>query len=204
MRYTKHLTLAVCLLFAGCSEPGDSTEPVAIVEEPQELPELKKLEFGRDFVLTDQNGERFDTVTLRGKLIFLFFGYTTCPEACPMTLSKIARVDALLGEIGERVQTVYVSVDPERDTVEKVREYLSYYDLPVVGLIGTVEEIKDVADDFGVYYSKSEEETALGYLVDHTTLVYMIDPNGTLRYLSHPDDSPEVLAALVRMVLAEG
>ncbi|MBS12678.1 MAG: SCO family protein [Gemmatimonadetes bacterium] len=204
MRYTKHLTLAVCLLFAGCSEPGDSTEPVAIVEEPQELPELKKLEFGRDFVLTDQNGERFDTVTLRGKLIFLFFGYTTCPDACPMTLSKIARVDALLGEIGERVQTVYVSVDPERDTVEKVREYLSYYDLPVVGLIGTVEEIKDVADDFGVYYSKSEEETALGYLVDHTTLVYMIDPNGTLRYLSHPDDSPEVLAALVRMVLAEG
>ena len=124
MRYTKHLTLAVCLLFAGCSEPGDSTEPVAIVEEPQELPELKKLEFGRDFVLTDQNGERFDTVTLRGKLIFLFFGYTTCPDACPMTLSKIARVDALLGEIGERVQTVYVSVDPERDTVEKVREYL--------------------------------------------------------------------------------
>ena len=122
MRYTKHLTLAVCLLFAGCSEPGDSTEPVAIVEEPQELPELKKLEFGRDFVLTDQNGERFDTVTLRGKLIFLFFGYTTCPDACPMTLSKIARVDALLGEIGERVQTVYVSVDPERDTVEKVRE----------------------------------------------------------------------------------
>ena len=85
-----------------------------------------------------------------------------------------------------------------------MREYLSYYDLPVVGLIGTVEEIKDVADDFGVYYSKSEEETALGYLVDHTTLVYMIDPNGTLRYLSHPDDSPEVLAALVRMVLAEG
>ncbi|HAA74237.1 TPA: SCO family protein [Candidatus Latescibacteria bacterium] len=204
MRYTKHLTLAVCLLFAGCSESGDSTEPVAIIEEPQELPELKKLEFGRDFVLTDQNGERFDTATLRGKLIFLFFGYTTCPDACPMTLSKIARVDALLGEMGERVQTLYVSIDPERDTVEKVREYLSYYDLPVVGLTGTVEEINDVADDFGVYYSKSEEETALGYLVDHTTLVYMIDPNGTLRYLSHPDDSPEVLAALVRKVLAEG
>lgn len=193
--------MCVVLIAAACS----GQDEVAIVETPPdtELPELKKLEFGRDFVLTNQDGEAFDTASLRGKIIFLFFGYTTCPDACPMTLSKLARVDALLGDDSDRVQTVYVSVDPERDTVDKVKEYLSYYSLPVVGLTGTAEEIKSVAGDFGVYYAVSEEETAAGYLVDHTTLVYLIDGNGTLRYLSHPDDSPEVLAALVRKILAE-
>ena len=165
---------------------------------------MKNLEFGRDFVLTNQDGQVFDTSTLRGKLIFLFFGYTTCPDACPMTLSKLARVASLLGQEEDQIQIVYVSVDPERDTVEKLKEYLSYYQLPVIGLTGTAEEIKSVAGDFGVFYSKSEEETAMGYLVDHTTLIYLVDGKGSLRYLSHPEDSPEVLAGLARKVLGEG
>jgi protein SCO1/2 len=196
----------VALSTMACGE-SQNDSPALEVEQPEsviELPELKRLEFGRDFVLTDQDGKSFNTATLRGKLIFLFFGYTTCPDACPMTLSKLARVNAMLGEDGERVRTVYVTVDPERDTVEKMKEYLSYYTLPVVGLTGTVEEIASVAGDFGVYHSRSEEETAAGYLIDHTTLVYMIDSDGTLRYLSHPEDSPEVLVGLVRKVLAEG
>ncbi len=181
-----------------------STGEDEAIAEIADLPELKRLEFGRDFVLTNQDGVSFDTATLRGKVILLFFGYTTCPDACPMTLSKLARVNALLRSKGEQVQTVYVSVDPERDTVEKIKTYLSYYTLPVVGLTGTVEEVASVAGDFGVYHSRSEEETAAGYLIDHTTLLYMIGPDGTLRYLSHPEDSPEVIAALIRQVLAEG
>ena len=198
--------MVVALVTCACAEPNqsDAIREGATFETPAELPELRKLEFGRDFVLTDQHGASFDTATLRGKLIFLFFGYTTCPDACPMTLSKLARVNALIGNDGKRVQTVFVSVDPERDTVEKMKEYLSYYTLPVVGLTGTVAELASVAGDFGVYYGKSETETAAGYLVDHTTLVYMIDPGGMLRYLSHPEDLPEVLAGLVLKVLAEG
>jgi protein SCO1/2 len=180
------------------------TAELEAVAEVANLPELKRLEFGRDFVLINQDNISFDTATLRGKVVLLFFGYTTCPDACPMTLSKLARVNALLGAEGERVQTVYVSVDPERDTVKKMKTYLSYYTLPVVGLTGTVEEVASVAGDFGAYYSRSEEETAAGYLVDHTTMVYMIGPDGTLRYLSHPEDRPEVMAALIRKVLAEG
>jgi protein SCO1/2 len=195
--------IAIAAIACGQSQDEGGREG-ASTEVAVELPELRRLEFGRDFVLTDQDGKSFDTATLRGKLIFLFFGYTTCPDACPMTLSKLARVNAMLGDEGSRVQTVYVSVDPERDTVEKMKEYLSYYTLPVVGLTGTVEEVGEVAGDFGVYHSKSEEETAVGYLVDHTTLVYLLDPDGTLRYLSHPEDSPEVLVGLVRKVLGEG
>ena len=199
----KLVSLAVfTTALTGCQVGEDVVD---VVDQPAvALPELKKLTFGRDFVLTDQNGAMFDTATLRGKILFLFFGYTTCPDACPMTLSKIASVYALLGNEASRLRTVYVSVDPERDTPEKLKIYLSYYDLPVVGLTGTAEEIKSVAGDFGVYYSKSEEETAAGYLVDHTTLIYMIDQDGLLRYLSQPQDPPEVLAGLVRKVLAEG
>ena len=198
--------MVLALVTCACAESpqSDGIREVTEIETPVELPELRKLEFGRDFVLTDQNGASFDTATLRGKLIFLFFGYTTCPDACPMTLSKLARVSSLLSDDGKRVQTVFVSVDPERDTVEKMKEYLSYYTLPVVGLTGTAAEVASVTGDFGVYYGKSETETAAGYLVDHTTLVYMIDPSGMLRYLSHPEDTPEVLAGLVRKVLAEG
>ncbi len=198
--------MVFALVTCACEEPNqsDAIREGATFETPAELPELRKLEFGRDFVLTDQNGASFDTATLRGKLIFLFFGYTTCPDACPMTLSKLARVNALIGDDGKRVRTVFVSVDPERDTVEKMKEYLSYYTLPVVGLTGTAAELASVAGDFGVYYGKSETETAAWYLLDHTTLVYMIDPDGMLRYLSHPEDSPEVLAELVLKVLAEG
>lgn len=185
-------------------EPAEQHSNAQVDSEPVELPELKNLEFGRDFVLTNQDGQAFDTSALRGKLIFLFFGYTTCPDACPMTLSKLARVASLLGQEEDQIQIVYVSVDPERDTVEKLKEYLSYYQLPVIGLTGTAEEIKSVAGDFGVFYSKSEEETAMGYLVDHTTLIYLVDGKGSLRYLSHPEDSPEVLAGLARKVLGEG
>ena len=202
----KLVSLAVfATVLAGCQAGEDVTKEVDVVgQSAMALPELKKLTFGGDFVLTDQNGAMFDTATLRGKIVFLFFGFTTCPDACPMTLSKIASVYALLGNEASSLRTVFVSVDPERDTPEKLKVYLSYYDLPVVGLTGTAEEIKSVAGDYGVYYSKSEEETAAGYLIDHATLVYLIDQGGKLRYLSHLQDSPEMLAGLVRKVLAEG
>ena len=204
-RRTGSALFAALLMVVRCAASDDAqTTDVKMQEAEIELPELRKLEFGRDFVLTNQDGNQFDTATLRGKVIYLFFGYTTCPDACPMTLSKLARVHDLLGNQGERVQTVYVSVDPERDTVEKLKEYLDYYSLPVVGLTGTPEEVKSVAGDFGVFYARSEEETAAGYLVDHSTMVYVIDHNGTLRYLSYPDDSAEMVAALTRKILAEG
>ena len=196
-------SILAVLIAVSCSAKPSGDDKTNGVSEPVVLPKLRKLEFGRDFLLTDQNGASFDSATLRGDLIFLFFGYTTCPDACPMTLSKLARVNALLGDDGQHVRTVYVSVDPERDTVDTMREYLSYYTLSVVGLTGSAEEIKSVAADFGVYYSKSEEETAVGYLVDHTTLVYVIDQEGTLRYLSHPEDSSELLAGVARKILAE-
>lgn len=196
--------MAIAAAMTACGGGDTAKVDAGGEEEVVELPELRKLDFGRDFTLTDQDGQPFDTASLRGQVIFLFFGFTTCPDVCPMTLSKIAQAEALLGDDAARLQTVYVTVDPERDTPEKLKEYLGHYTLPVVGLTGTPEEVKSVAADFGVYYEKAEQDTAVGYLVDHTTLIYLIDPDGKLRYLSQPGDSAEVLAGLVKEILKEG
>jgi protein SCO1/2 len=163
-----------------------------------EIPELKDYEFGSDFALTDQYGHRFETTALRGKAALLFFGYTFCPDACPMTLSKLTRVYRLLGERANDVQTVYVSVDPERDTPLRLKEYLEYYGLPVIGLTGTAAEVDSAAGGFGVYYKTSDEKSEAGPLIDHTLLVYLLDSEGKLRYLFQPGESAEVMAGVIR------
>lgn len=190
-------------VLVGCASE-ESRRPQT--EAPEvELPELKNLEFGEDFILTDQHGGQFDSRSLRGRVVLLFFGFTTCPDVCPTTLSKLSQAIELLGDDQDEVQVVWVSVDPERDTPEHIKAYLEYWTIPVVGLTGTPEEINEVAaGGYGVFYKKSEEKTEVGYLVDHTTLVYLIDPRGNLRYLSRPEDAPAVIAGLVRQVLAEG
>jgi protein SCO1/2 len=99
------------------------------------------------------------------------------------------------------VQTVYVSVDPERDTPERMGAYLSHYSIPVVGLTGTPAEVDSVAGDFGVYHKKSDEPTAAGYLIDHSTMVYLIGPSGNLRFLFRNDHTVAVMAALVKKAL---
>ena len=194
--------LVVLSLCVSCAEEQKQSEPTDVVAI--ELPELKKLDFGGDFVLTDQHGERIHSKNLRGRIIFLFFGYTTCPDACPTTLSKLSQVYELLGDAEERIQVVWVTVDPERDTSDRTKAYLEYWPIPVIGLTGSREEIDAVAANYGVYHKRSEEETEAGYLVDHTTLVYLIDGGGKLRYLSQPHDEPEFLVGLVRKILAEG
>ena len=192
------------VLCTSCTVQTDRPESAEVAETDVELPELKNLDFGDDFVLTDQNNERFDSKSLRGRVALLFFGYTTCPDACPTTLSRLSQVYEMLGDARERIQVVWVTVDPERDTSNRTKAYLEYWQMPVVGLTGTREEIEEVAGSYGVYHKRSEEETEAGYLVDHTTLVYLIGPDGSLRYLSQPDDEPAVIAGLIRKVLAGG
>ncbi|MBK35435.1 MAG: hypothetical protein CME26_07890 [Gemmatimonadetes bacterium] len=191
--------ILVLVLCAACTAGHEEAAVSETVEV--ELPELKKLDFGEDFVLTDQNNAAFDSRSLRGRVVLLFFGFTTCPDACPTTLSRLSLALDMLGEDRDRVRIVWVTVDPERDTPARTKAYLEYWQMPVIGLTGTREEIDDVAGNYGVYHKRSEEETEAGYLVDHTTLVYLIDPEGSLRYLSQPHDEPAVLAGLIRKVL---
>jgi protein SCO1/2 len=130
------------------------------------------------FTLTAHDGQRTSTAEFGGKLVAVFFGYTYCPDVCPLTLSKLTRVLDRLEERAERIQVVMVSVDPERDTLDRLREYLESFHPSFIALTGSEDEIRAVADEFGVYFSRSDE--GVDYTVDHTARSFIMDPGGQI------------------------
>ena len=195
--YLAILAVAALLPFAGCrNEPP----PPPQIDIPELLDYGER--FGGDFTLTDQDEERFDLSAHRGDAFLVFFGYTYCPDACPLMLSKLAAVyDVLDLEPGQRVRTIYITVDPRRDTPEQLRDYLAYFStVDVRGLTGSREEIDEVADRYGVLYKLQEPNEAGHYLVAHTTTLFLVDREGRLRYRFHPSDTPEYIAAGVKLL----
>jgi protein SCO1/2 len=143
-----------------------------------------------DFTLTDQHGKTFRLSDQRGQVVLLFFGYTFCPDVCPMTLGTWKRVYEALGDAAERVRFVFVTVDPERDTPERLREHLENFNPDFIGLTGTPDELEPVYQQFGVYYEKdTTTKSAAGYLVSHTASAFVVDPDGQWR-LRHSFGTP--------------
>ena len=189
--------VAVMLLIPGCRAEAPSPPQV-------DIPELLDYgeRFGGDFTLTDHHEALFDLSEHRGDAFLVFFGYTYCPDACPLMLSRLAAVyDALDLAPGQNVRTIYITVDPERDTPRQLREYLAYFStVDVLGLTGSREEIDEVAERFSVLYKLQEPNEAGHYLVSHTTTLFLVDLEGRLRYRFHPDDTPEFIAAGVKLL----
>jgi protein SCO1/2 len=152
-----------------------------------------------NFTLTGTNGNPFQLQDLRGKIVLLFFGYTSCPDACPMTLAKLQRAFNMLdpGQI-EQVRTLFISVDPERDNPELLKDYVDYFGVNAIGLTGTKAEIDKVVQDYEAHYLKIPSETDSWYTINHTTTVYLHDKQGKVRYLFLDKDSPEQLAEAIR------
>ena len=133
-----------------------------------------------DFSLVDQNYQNVALRDFRGKIVLLFFGFTNCPDACPATLGTWARVHDLLGEKAEHVRFIMITVDPERDTPERLAKHLSMFNPDFIGLSGSIEELEHVAQDYSAYFQKVDVGSAAGYLVNHTTLTYVVDLQGNL------------------------
>jgi protein SCO1/2 len=133
-----------------------------------------------DFSLTDQNGDTFTLSDHKGSVVLLFFGYTNCPDVCPTTLYDFKQIKSNLGDQQDEVVFVFVTVDPERDTPDRLKEHLSNFDPSFIGLTGSIEEMEPVFDGFGVYRAKQDTKSELSYLMDHTARVYGIDPQGKL------------------------
>lgn len=146
--------------------------------------------FGRHLALIDHNGRAVTLETFRGKLVVLFFGYTHCPDVCPTTLSDLAQAMKLLGPtVAAKVQVLFVTVDPERDTPETLKAYVPYFNPSFLGLYGTPAQIEEAAREFKVVFRKHVEPGATGYLVDHSAGSYVLDTSGRIRlYLpfAHP------------------
>ena len=146
--------------------------------------QLQSQRVAEDFTLTSSTGEAMSLSDFRGKYTVLFFGYTYCPDACPTTLMDLQQMTKTLGpERAEKLQVVMVSVDPERDTPEQLATYLELFDPTFIGMTGTVEDIQPVASQFGIFFERQTGSENTGYLVDHTSAVTVIDPEGYVRII---------------------
>lgn len=156
-----------------------------------------------DFALTAANDQTVHLSDFEGDYVFVYFGYTFCPDLCPDTLAKLALVRRELGDDAERMQVLMVSVDPERDTPERLAEYVSFFDDSFVGVTGTPEEIDAAGKPFGLYYEAHEGSSDSSYLVDHTARAFLLDPNGRLIVAYPYDASDEAILADMEYLLAQ-
>ena len=139
---------------------------------------VSPIEQAPDITLIDQTGQPFNLSDAKGKWILLDYGYTTCPDVCPATLAILGRVQDLLEEDADRIQVVFVTVDPERDTPDKMGEYVNHFGDGTIALTGSTEAIAAAAQPYGVRYARVEmPESALVYAMNHTAFVYLINPD---------------------------
>lgn len=157
--------------------------------------------YGRDFALPDFDGRMRTLADFRGQVVMLYFGFVQCPDVCPTSLSRAAAVKQQLGDQAGRLQVIFVTVDPERDTPAMLRDYLAAFDPGFLALTGTAEQIKTAADEFKVYYRKVP--TGSSYTMDHTALSYLFDPAGRLRVVLRHEQSVEDYVADIRALLDE-
>ena len=183
------LALALGLLLSAC-EPGQKFRST----------DITGADYGKALDLTDHSGKARHLEDFRGKAVVLFFGFTHCPDICPTTLAETAAAMKQLGPDSDRVQVLFVTVDPERDTPDALGKYVTAFDPRFLGLRGDAEATQRAAREFKVFYEK--RKAGESYTMDHSGQTYVIDPQGRLRLLVRPEriaeDLPEDLRTLLR------
>lgn len=164
---------------------------------------LGRAEIGGPFTLTDQHGGTKSLDDFRGKVVVLYFGYTFCPDVCPTDLATIARVLELLGPGADKLQPVFVTLDPERDTQEVLRNYVAAFSPRFVALRGSEAEVRRVASLYRTYFEKAPVTSSNAYVIDHTAFIYVIDREGRYIGFFPPGTPSEHMAAQVRERLAQ-
>lgn len=161
--------------------------------------DLTGASYGRDFRLLDAQGREHSLADFRGKVVLLYFGFTQCPDVCPTALSRAAEVKTLLGAEGERLQVIFVTIDPERDTPQVIQPYVTAFDPSFLGLYGDAQRTRETAAEFKVFYKKVP--TGGSYTMDHSTLSYAFDPQGRLRLaLRHEQNAQDYAQDLQRLL----
>jgi protein SCO1/2 len=165
-----------------------------VYENPKPAPQI---------ILDGSDDAQFNLKSLSDKIVLIFFGYTSCPDVCPSTLSDMKRVTKLLGDDADSVQVIFITVDPDRDTVEKLNSYLSLFDPKFLGLTGAVSDLEKVWDEYGVYREvDTSSKTAAGYLVNHSSRLYLIDQKGRLFLTYGYGTSPESIAEDIEYLIS--
>ena len=158
-------------------------------------------DYAQDFTLTDHNNQRRSLSDFKGKVVVLFFGYTQCPDVCPTSMAELAEVKRLLGADADKLQGVFVTVDPARDTTEMLKAYMGNFDPTFVAFVPTADELADVAKRFKIYYKKQEGKTPTSYTMDHSAGSYVYDTQGRVRLYSRYGSGAKVLAQDIETLL---
>ncbi|TAH12963.1 MAG: SCO family protein [Curvibacter sp.] len=176
---------------AACSEQKPSFASV----------DITGANYAKDFELTDHNGQVRRLPDFKGKVVVMFFGFTQCPDVCPTSMAELAEIKQMLGKDGDRLQGLFVTVDPERDTPEVLKAYMANFDPSFLALTTTPEKLAILAKDYKVYYKKVPGKTPTSYTMDHSAGSYIYDPQGNLRLFTRYGSGAKVLASDIAQLL---
>jgi protein SCO1/2 len=199
MKRRNLLSLSVALLaaggmlpLAGCSDKAPSFVSI----------DITGADYARDFSLVDHNGQTRSIKDFAGKVVVVFFGFTQCPDVCPTAMSELAEIRKLLGADGERLQGIFITVDPERDTPEVLKAYMANFDPSFLALRpSSPEQLAALAKDFKAYYKKVEGRTPTSYTMDHSAGSYVFDPQGRIRLFTRHGMGAKALAGDLSQLL---
>ncbi len=184
------LSAAVALL-ASCSENKPAFSAI----------DITGADYARDFALTDHNGKARSLKDFTGKVVVLFFGYTQCPDVCPTTMLELVETKKMLGPQGDRVQGLFVTLDPPRDMPAVLKAYMENFDPSFLALYTTPEKLEALAKEYKVYYKKVDGPTSTSYTLDHSAGSYIYDPQGKLRLYTRYGSGAAPLAADIKLLL---
>ncbi|MGB7541369.1 MAG: SCO family protein [Burkholderiales bacterium] len=186
--------LITALALSGCGISGPTFKNT----------DITGADYGKDFTLTGHDGKVRTLADFRGKVVVMFFGYTHCPDVCPTTLAELKAVKDRLGEDGKRMQVLFVTIDPERDTPKLLAHYVPAFDPDFLGLYGDPAAVARVAKDFRVFYQKVPGTTPDSYTMDHTAGSYVFDPQGRLRLFAREGNSANLAADIQTLLRTSG
>ena len=194
LRRTALLTLAASAV-AACAPEAAKPQFKAV--------DITGADYAKGFALPDTEGKVRTLKDFQGKAVVVFFGFTQCPDVCPTTLSEIAEAKKVLGADGSKVQGVFITIDPERDTPELLKAYMANFGPDMIALRGDAAQTAAVAKDYKVYYKRVDTKTPGNYTMEHTAASYVYDPQGRLRLYSRYGNGPQVLADDLKLLLAQ-
>ena len=193
--------VAALVVVAAASGLAGCDKLFAPAKSPFQGVDVTGSDFGRDLRLHDASGRERTLGDFRGKVVVVAFGYTHCPDVCPMTLANLASARKKLGEDGKDVQVLFVTVDPKRDSPQVLGQYVPAFDPTFIGLTGTPDEVTKVTKDFHVYANAREAKPGEDYTVDHSAQMFAFDKNGNMRLVFAPDLPPDAIASDLRILL---
>lgn len=183
---------------AGCKDAADAPPKASF-----NAVDMTGADYAKDFALSDADGKVRTLADFKGKVVVLFFGYAQCPDVCPTTMTEMAQVRQQLGADGDKLQVIFVTVDPERDTPTVMKAYADAFDPSFIALIPTPEQLTAMAKDFKFYFKKVDGSTPTSYTMDHSAASYVYDPQGRLRLYARYGAGVAPMVADVRTLIGQ-